>query len=109
MLEASSQITFWRPCRETNVVNIQWHIACECEIMSICGFSCVLICAVFISKPVAQSKEDTHVSFKMGSCPAPIIDPHLKPCENYSNELSDLNYNLIPAGEPAHLTAPLRV
>lgn len=42
----------------------------------------------------------------MGSRPAHIIDPHLKPHENYSNELSDLNVNLIPAGEPAYLTTP---
>lgn len=40
----------------------------------------------------------------MGSRPAPIIDPHLKPHENYSNELNDLNFNLISAGEPAYLT-----
>lgn len=45
----------------------------------------------------------------MGSRPAPIIDPHLKPHENYSNELSDLNVNLISAGEPAYLTSPFEV
>lgn len=44
MLETSSQITFWRPCRENNVVNIQWHIACECELMSIWGLCAHLHC-----------------------------------------------------------------
>lgn len=57
MLETTSQITFWRPCRENNVVNIQWNIACECEIMSIWRFSCVLIYIVFIWKPVVQSEK----------------------------------------------------
>lgn len=45
----------------------------------------------------------------MDSCPAPVIDPHLKPHENYSNELSDLTINSIPAGGPAHPTTPLGV
>jgi len=63
----------------------------------------VLIYVLFICKPVTQDK---HVCFVMGSHPTPIIDPHLKPHENYSNEPSDLNVNLIPAGEPAHLTIP---
>lgn len=109
MLETTSQITFWRPCGENNVVNIQWHIACECEIMSIWGFCCVLIYIVFVWKPRGSKWEDKHASFVMGSCPAPIVDPHLAPHENYSNELSDLNVNLIPAGEPAHLITPLGV
>lgn len=45
----------------------------------------------------------------MGSRSAPVIDHHHKPHENYSNEPSDLNANLIPAGEPAYLTIPLGV
>lgn len=45
----------------------------------------------------------------MGSRSAPIIDRHHNPHENYSNEPSDLNGNLNPAGEPAHLTIPLCV
>lgn len=72
----------------------------------------VLLCAhlhcVYL-KANGSKWEDKHASLVMGSCPAPIIDPHLKPHENYCNELSDLNVNLIPAGEPAHLTAPLGV
>lgn len=43
------------------------------------------------------------------NCAALIIDPHLKPHENYSNELSDLNVNLTRAGETTHLITPLGV
>lgn len=57
MLEATSQITFQRPCRKNYVVSLQWHNAFECEIMSIWGFSYVLIYFVFIWKPVGQRKE----------------------------------------------------
>lgn len=84
MLEATSQITFQRPCRENDVVSIQWHNAFECEIMSIWG---VCLCAYlfcFHLKACGTKKRDKHVSFIMGSCRAPIIDPHLKPRENYS-------------------------
>lgn len=70
----------------------------------------VLLCAYlfcFHLKACGTKKRDKHVSFIMGSCRTPIIDPHLKP--RYNNELSDLNVNMIPAGEPTHLTFPLRV
>lgn len=56
-----------------------------------------------------SKREDKHASFVMGSCSAPVIDHHRKPHENYSNEPSDPNANLIPAGEPAYLTIPLGV
>lgn len=43
-----SQVTFQRPSRGNNLVRIHWHIACECEIMSIGLFSCALVYIGFV-------------------------------------------------------------
>lgn len=111
MLETTSQITFWRPCRENNVVNIQWHIACECEIMSIWGGSVVCSFTLCSFESLWLKVRRWAGSLRNGQppCPYTVIDPHRKPHENYSNEPSDLNVNWIPAGEPAYLTVPLGV
>lgn len=64
---------------------------------------------MFIWNSAAQYNIYLHVVFVMSSHPNPIIDSQLKPCENYSTEMSGLNVSLLPVGKLAHLTILFRI